>query len=95
MTPRQTPFHEVGMAAGAKMHEMFGYWLPWEYERGYIEEHIATRNRASICDLDYMAEFRVKGSSALQFVQMLLTEALHDADLAAASEKTNEGASGD
>jgi aminomethyltransferase len=73
VTPRKTPFHEVGMAAGAEMRELFGYWLPWQYERGAVEEHLATRNRASICDLDYMAEFRITGPAATQFVQKLLT----------------------
>jgi len=73
MTAKQTPFHEVGMAAGAEMQELFGYWLPWQYERGHVEEHLATRNRVSICDLDYMAEFKIIGPAALQFVQKLLT----------------------
>jgi glycine cleavage system aminomethyltransferase T len=70
---RQTPFHNVGMDAGAEMQELFGYWLPWQYERGHVEEHVATRNRVSICDLDYMAEFKIAGPAALPFVQALLT----------------------
>lgn len=73
MTAKQTPFHEVGIAAGAEMQELFGYWLPWQYERGPVEEHLATRNRVNICDLDYMAEFKIVGPAALQFVQKLLT----------------------
>jgi aminomethyltransferase len=73
VTAKQTPFHEVGIAAGAEMQELFGYWLPWQYERGQVEEHLATRNRVSICDLDYMAEFKIVGPAALQFVQKLLT----------------------
>lgn len=55
------------------MRELFGYWLPWQYSRGHVDEHVATRNRASICDLDYMAEFRITGPAALDFVQRLLT----------------------
>ena len=55
------------------MQELFGYWLPWQYERGHVEEHLATRNRVSICDLDYMAEFKIVGPAALPFVQKLLT----------------------
>jgi aminomethyltransferase len=61
------------MEAGAEMQELFGYWLPWQYERGHVEEHLATRNRLSICDLDYMAEFKIVGPAALQFAQQLLT----------------------
>jgi aminomethyltransferase len=70
---KQTPFHDVGIEAGAEMQELFGYWLPWQYERGHVEEHLATRNRVSICDLDYMAEFKIVGPAALQFAQELLT----------------------
>jgi aminomethyltransferase len=70
---KQTPFHDVGIEAGAEMQELFGYWLPWQYARGHVEEHVATRDRVSICDLDYMAEFKVVGPAALQFVQELLT----------------------
>jgi glycine cleavage system T protein (aminomethyltransferase) len=70
---KQTPFHEVGLQAGAEMQELFGYWLPWQYERGHVEEHLATRTRVSICDLDYMAEFKIVGPAALQFAQTLLT----------------------
>lgn len=61
------------MTAGAEMQELFGYWLPWQYRRGHVEEHLATRNRVSICDLDYMAEFKIVGPGGLQFVQRLLT----------------------
>jgi aminomethyltransferase len=73
MGAKKTPFHDVGIAAGAEMQELFGYWLPWQYERGHVEEHLATRNRLSICDLDYMAEFKIVGAGALQFAQHLLT----------------------
>ncbi len=73
MTAKQTPFHQVGIDAGAEMQELFGYWLPWQYRRGHVEEHLATRNRVSICDLDYMAEFKIVGPDALKFVQRLLT----------------------
>jgi aminomethyltransferase len=73
MAAKQTPFHDVGIEAGAEMQELFGYWLPWQYERGHVEEHLGTRNRVSICDLDYMAEFKIVGPAALQFAQELLT----------------------
>jgi aminomethyltransferase len=73
MTTKRTPLYDVGMAAGAQMREMFGYWLPWQYGTGHVEEHLGTRNRVSVCDLDYMAEFRIVGSDALRFVETLLT----------------------
>jgi len=73
LVAKQTPFHDVGLEAGAEMQELFGYWLPWQYDQGHVEEHLATRNRVSICDLDYMAEFKITGAAALQFAQELLT----------------------
>ena len=78
---KQTPFHNVGLAAGAEMQELFGYWLPWQYERGHVEEHLATRNRVSICDLDNMAEFKIVGPAALQFAQELLTNDFSKLDI--------------
>jgi len=70
---KKTPFHEVNLEYGAKMRELFGYYLPWEYRDGAVEEHLLTREAASLCDLDYMGEFRMDGEDALLFVQNLLT----------------------
>src|SRR5437588_652231 len=38
---KQTPFHDVGLELGARMVELFGYYLPWEYDPGHSEEHTA------------------------------------------------------
>jgi len=73
MTARKTPFYDVGVEIGADMRELFGYWLPWEYGNGQLEEHLGTRKRASVCDLDYMAECAIEGKGALAFVQQLFT----------------------
>jgi aminomethyltransferase len=70
---KKTPFHEINLEYGAEMREMFGYYLPWEYATGAVEEHLGTRSRASLCDLDYMGEFSIKGPDALRYVQRLLT----------------------
>ena len=70
---KKTPFHEVGLAQGAKMVELFGYYLPWEYSAGHEKEHLGTRTAASLCDLDYMGEFIIEGRDALAFVQKLAT----------------------
>lgn len=70
---KKTCFHEVNLAAGAKMVEMFGYYLPLEYASGGKEEHIGTRLRVSLCDLDYMAEFKITGNGSEEFLHKLLT----------------------
>jgi len=70
---KKTPFHDVGVEAGAKMVELFGYYLPWEYATGHQEEHQGTRTRASLCDLHYMGEFLIEGSGAQGLIQKLCT----------------------
>jgi len=70
---KKTSFHEMNLEYGAQMQEMFGYYLPWVYAPGHIEEHLATRQRASLCDLDYMGEFVIEGPDALDFTSRLIT----------------------
>lgn len=70
---RKTPFFDAGIRLGAEMRELFGYWLPWEYGAGHVEEHNGTRQRASLCDLDYMGEYTIAGPDALAFIQRTFT----------------------
>jgi aminomethyltransferase len=70
---RKTPFYDVGLQYGADMQDLFGYALPWEYSAGHVQEHLGTRERVSLCDLDYMAEFWVVGPDARAFVQEVCT----------------------
>lgn len=70
---KKTPFYDVGKKAGAKIVELFGYYLPWEYAIGHEQEHLGTRQRVSLCDLDYMGEFSVEGPDALNFIQKVAT----------------------
>jgi aminomethyltransferase len=77
MSSKKTPFDRLARVAGAEMREMFGYWLPWEYAAGAVKEHLATRLHVSVCDLDYMAEFRIEGPEALAFVQTVMTNSFN------------------
>jgi aminomethyltransferase len=70
---KQTCFHEVNLEAGAKMVEMFGFALPWEYAKGGAAEHVATREAAGLVDLGYMAKFHITGPDSLKFLQKLLS----------------------
>ncbi|HEU4683205.1 MAG TPA: hypothetical protein VFS39_01715, partial [Nitrospira sp.] len=70
---KTTPFHKVGLEAGARMTELFGYHLPWEYSAGHEKEHLTTRTAASLCDLDYMGIFLIEGPHALAFIQTIMT----------------------
>ena len=69
----KTCFHDLNLESGARMTEMFGYALPWEYRAGGRAEHMVTREKAGLVDLGYMAQFHVSGPEALKFFQALLT----------------------
>ncbi len=73
---KKTPFYNVGLEYGADMRELFGYYLPWEYSFGHHEEHTATRERVSVCDLHYMGEMLAKGPDAFELVQKICTSDL-------------------
>lgn len=52
-----------------------GFEMPVQYA-GIIEEHRAVRSRAGIFDVSHMAEFRVFGFGAFEFLQRALTNDL-------------------
>ena len=60
------------------MVEAFGYYLPWEYAPGQRQEHLATRGRASLCDLGYMGFYTIEGPDAVRYLQQLVTNDIED-----------------
>src|SRR5574344_975184 len=67
---KQTPFTNLHIAFGAKMHEFAGYNMPIEYS-GIIDEHLTVVNSVGVFDVSHMGEFWVKGPKALEFLQRL------------------------
>ncbi len=65
---KTTPFTDVHIALGAKMHEFAGYNMPIEYT-GIIDEHMTVVNGVGVFDVSHMGEFWVKGPNALAFIQ--------------------------
>ncbi|MDD3078162.1 MAG: glycine cleavage system aminomethyltransferase GcvT [Paludibacter sp.] len=65
---KTTPFTDIHIALGAKMHEFAGYNMPIEYS-GITDEHITVRNSVGVFDVSHMGEFWVKSSHALAFLQ--------------------------
>mgnify|MGYP002724364416 CR=1 FL=1 len=65
---KTTPFTDIHIALGAKMHEFAGYNMPIEYS-GIIDEHQAVVNSVGVFDVSHMGEFWVKGPKALEFLQ--------------------------
>lgn len=67
---KHTPFTELHIRLGAKMHEFAGYNMPIEYS-GIIDEHNTVVNSVGVFDVSHMGEFWVKGPNALKFLQKI------------------------
>ena len=67
---KTTPFTNIHIALGAKMHEFAGYNMPIEYS-GIIDEHLTVRQGVGVFDVSHMGEFWVKGPQALPFLQKI------------------------
>lgn len=66
---KTTPFTDLHIALGAKMHEFAGYNMPIEYPSGITDEHLTVRGGVGVFDVSHMGEFWVKGPNALAFLQ--------------------------
>lgn len=67
---KTTPFTDVHIALGAKMHEFAGFNMPIEYT-GIIDEHMTVVDGVGVFDVSHMGEFWVKGPNALAFLQAI------------------------
>lgn len=67
---KQTPFTELHISLGARMHEFAGYNMPIEYT-GIIDEHQTVVNNVGVFDVSHMGEFWVKGPKALNYLQKI------------------------
>lgn len=65
---KTTPFTNIHIALGAKMHEFAGYNMPIEYS-GINDEHLTVRNSVGVFDVSHMGEIWVKGPKALELLQ--------------------------
>jgi len=67
---KTTPFTDLHIALGAKMHEFAGYNMPIQYS-GIINEHMTVCQSVGVFDVSHMGEFWVKGPNALSFLQSI------------------------
>ena len=72
---RHTALYAEHIALGARMVPFAGWEMPVQYA-GIIEEHHAVRRAAGIFDVGHMAEFRVFGFAAFDFLQSVFTNDL-------------------
>ncbi|NDV79641.1 glycine cleavage system aminomethyltransferase GcvT [Dysgonomonas sp. 511] len=77
---KKTPFTDIHIALGAKMHEFAGYNMPIEYT-GIIDEHMAVCNSVGVFDVSHMGEIWAKGPRALPFLQRMLSNNLETLEI--------------
>lgn len=70
---QKTPLFDLHQELGGKMVEFGGYALPISYPSGVIKEHQAVRTQAGLFDVSHMAEIRVCGANALNYINLLMT----------------------
>jgi aminomethyltransferase len=70
---RQTPFHDIHVALGAKMVPFAGFEMPVQYPTGITLEHKAVRERCGLFDVSHMGEFEVRGPGAVDLVSYVTT----------------------
>jgi aminomethyltransferase len=74
MSPlKQTPFHAIHVALGAKMVPFAGYDMPVQYPSGITIEHKNVRAHCGVFDVSHMGEFEITGPDAVAFVDYVTT----------------------
>ncbi len=76
MSLKRTALYREHLKLGAKMVDFAGWEMPVMYS-SIVEEHTATREKASLFDVSHMGEFRVKGAGASDFLRNLIPTRLN------------------
>jgi len=79
-TERFSPLHAAHVAAGASFTDFAGWQMPVRYSSDLAEHH-AVRQNAGLFDLSHMAEIRVSGPQAGEFLDHALAGQLSVIDL--------------
>ncbi|NWF93216.1 MAG: glycine cleavage system aminomethyltransferase GcvT [Syntrophaceae bacterium] len=70
---KRTPLHSWHKENGGQMVEFAGWEMPVAYQRGILEEHLATRKYGGLFDISHMGRFLIRGVDAVPFMQYVLT----------------------
>lgn len=70
---KRTPFHDIHVAAGAKMVSFAGFEMPIQYPTGITAEHNIVRRGCGVFDVSHMGEFLIRGPDAIDFVTYVTT----------------------
>ena len=68
----RTALYDEHVKLGATIVDFAGFDMPVQYTN-IIDEHNCTRNNVGLFDISHMGEFEVKGASALEFLQKVLS----------------------
>ncbi len=68
---KTTPFHELHIAANAKMGEFAGFDMPLFYSLGVMKEHLHTRQQAGLFDISHMVHVQISGNETAKFISRL------------------------
>ena len=78
--PKETPLKLAHLAAGARMVNFAGWFMPVQYS-GIREEHLAVRERVGVFDISHMGQIFVEGPGALAYLEGILTNRVADLEL--------------
>lgn len=73
----RTPLHDWHVANRGRMVDFAGWSMPVQYT-SIVDEHLATRTRATVFDISHMGRLRFDGSRAGEFLDSLLTRRVAD-----------------
>ncbi len=68
---KQTPLHDLHVAAGGRMVGFAGWRMPIQY-RSQLEEHRAVRERAGVFDISHMGVVDIAGRQARDYLRHLI-----------------------
>lgn len=69
---KQTALYHWHTAHGAKIVEFAGYFMPVQYEKGIVAEHLATRQHAGFFDVSHMGQILISGDGAGEALEKIL-----------------------
>ncbi len=71
--PKRTAFYDKHVKAGGRMVEFVGFQMPMSYGKGIMAEVKRVRTTAGLFDVSHMGEIEIRGSDALEFVNLIIT----------------------
>ncbi len=64
----------------AKLIDFGGWEMPLQYEKGILNEHLATRRYGGLFDVSHMGRFRISGKDTVRFLQHVLSNNVESLD---------------